>query len=158
MYSASNSYSYGTHLPPSGINLSRRKGSTASSSITSDDRFWAFLGFLLILVPWGPYHFSVRPHLNYVRDDIANMQRIQKQTLADLQKTTKKVQKLNAESSTLEEENNALLFDLREHGDTVDTENNRYREGEEHEEALLARIDALQSAIQKRSKDAVVKT
>jgi cyclophilin family peptidyl-prolyl cis-trans isomerase len=110
----------------------------------------------MILVPWAPYHLSARPHLNYIRDDIDAMQKLQKKNLYDLQKTTKKVQKLNDESSTLEEENNALLFDLREHGDTVDTDNNRYREGEELEEALLKRIDTMQTAIQKRSKEAVV--
>lgn len=150
---------YGSHLPPSSISLSRTKGSNATvSNFASDDRFWTFVGFLLILVPWAPYHLTVRPHLNYVRDDIKSMQKNQKRQLADLQKAVKKVQKLNIQSSNLEQENNALLFDLREHGDTVDTENNKYREGEEHEETLLKHIDGLQDAIQKRSKEAVIKT
>lgn len=138
------------------INFARRKGSTASE-IMSDDRLWLALSFLFVLIPWAPYHFSTLPHLNYVRDDIARMQVDQKRWLSDLQKTTKKVQKLNMESSTLEEENNALLFDLREHGDNIDTATNKYREGEEHEELLLKKIDTLQGAIQKRSEEAVKK-
>jgi len=95
--------------------------------------------------------------LKFVRDDIAEMQADQKRWLSDLQKTTKKVQVLNAESSKLEEENNALLFDLREHGDNIDTANNKYRQGEEHEELLLKKIDTLQDAIQKHSADAIRK-
>ena len=57
-----------------------------------------------------------------------------------------------------EEENNALLFDLRDHGDNVDTETNKYREGEEMEELLLKKIDFLQGAIQTRSEQAVFTT
>ena len=75
--------------------------------------------------------------------------------LEDLQKATSKVQKLNAETTTLEEENNALLFDLRDHGDNVDTATNKYREGEETEELLLKKIDFMQGTIQKRSEQAV---
>lgn len=139
---------------PGNINLSRRKGSTAFD-ILSDDRVWVILSIVAILIPWAPYHLSVLPHLNYVRNDIERMQSDQKRMLSDLQKTTKKVQKVNVESSTLEEENNALLFDLRDHGDNIDTATNKYREGEETEELLLKKIDFLQGAIQKRSEQAV---
>ena len=90
--------------------------------------------------------------------DISRMQTDQRRMLSDLQKTTNKVQRLNAESTTLEEENNALLFDLRDHGDNIDTATNKYREGEEHEELLLKKIDFLQGAIQKRSEEAVKST
>ena len=141
----------------SGINISRRKGSKASELI-SDDRLWVALSCFFILIPWAPYHLSYLPHLTYVRNDINQMQADQKRLLVDLQKTTKKVQKLNLESSKLEEENNALLFDLRDHGDNVDTETNKYREGEEMEEKLLKTIDTLQAAIQARSEEAVKKT
>jgi lipid II:glycine glycyltransferase (peptidoglycan interpeptide bridge formation enzyme) len=152
--------SYGSPLPggAANLNLSRRKGSIAPSSIASDDRFWVALGFFFILIPWAPYHLIIRPHLNYVRDDIDRMQKQQKRQLADLQKATKKVQKLNVQSSTLEEENNALLYDLRDHGDTIDTETNKYREGEEREEVLLKKIDVLQDAIQRKSRDSVINT
>jgi hypothetical protein len=139
------------------MNHSRRKGATASDFM-SDDRFWVVLSCMFILIPWAPYHLSYLPHLNYVRSDIAQMQIDQKRLLLDLQKTTKKVQKLNVESSKLEEENNALLFDLRDHGDNVDTESNKYREGEEMEEKLLKTIDSLQAAIQAKSELAVKKT
>ena len=118
---------------PGNVNFSRRKGSPASDFL-ADDRLWVVLCILAIMIPWAPYHLSVLPHLNYVKNDIERMQTDQKRMLSDLQKTTKKVQKLNSESSTLEEENNALLFDLRDHGDNVDTETNKYREGEEMEE------------------------
>jgi hypothetical protein len=141
----------------SGMNLSRRKGAIARD-LVSDDRLWVVLSCVFILIPWAPYHLNYLPHLNYVRNDIAQMQTDQKRLLLDLQKTTKKVQKLNVESSTLEEENNALLFDLRDHGDNVDTETNKYREGEEMEEKLLKTIDSLQAAIQAKSALAVKKT
>ena len=141
------------------LNMGRRKvggtGTMTFGDLISDDRFWVVLSFLFIILPWAPYHVNILPHLKYVRSDIARMQLAQKSRLQDLQKTTKKVQKLNAESTTLEEENNALLFDLRDHGDNVDTETNKYREGEEMEETLLQRIDDLQGAIQKRSEEAV---
>lgn len=128
------------------------------ANLLSDDRLWVVLSCAFILIPWAPYHLNYLPHLNYVRNDIAQMQTDQKRLLLDLQKTTKKVQKLNVESSTLEEENNALLFDLRDHGDSIDTETNKYREGEEMEEKLLKTIDSLQAAIQTKSELAVKKT
>ena len=143
-------------LPGGSLNYSRRK-STAASEILSDDRFWLALSILFVIIPWAPYHLKTLPHLKYVRDDIARMQVEQKRWLSDLQKTTKKVQTLNQEASTLEEQNNALIFDLREHGDNIDTANNKYREGEETEELLLKKIDTLQDSIQKHSKKAVEK-
>jgi hypothetical protein len=142
---------------PGNMNFSRRKGSP-TSEILADDRLWIVLSIVAILIPWVPYHVSVLPHLNYVKNDIVRMQADQKRMLSDLQKTTGKVQKLNAESSTLEEENNALLFDLRDHGDNIDTATNKYREGEEMEELLLKKIDFLQGAIQTRSEQAVKDT
>ena len=138
-------------------NFSRRKQQSTASDILFDDRLWVLLSFLFVLIPWAPYYIRTLPHLKFVRDDIAEMQADQKRWLSDLQKTAKKVQVLNAESSKLEEENNALLFDLREHGDNIDTANNKYRQGEEHEELLLKKIDTLQDAIQKHSADAIRK-
>lgn len=146
----------GASLRGGSLSYARRKP-TAASEILSDDRFWLALSILFVIIPWAPYHLRALPHLNFVRDDIAKMQVDQKQWLSDLQKTTKKVQTLNQEGSTLEEENNALVFDLREHGDNIDTANNKYREGEEIEELYLKKIDSLQDSIQKHSKKAVEK-
>ena len=61
----------------------------------------------------------------------------------------------NGKIKQLEEENNALVFDLREHGDNIDTNTNIYREGEELEELLLKRIDNMQDHIQKHSQKVV---
>lgn len=142
-------------LPGGSPSYPRRKSTTSASQIMMDDRLWLALSILFVLVPWAPYHMKHLPHLNYIRDDIAKMQADQKRWLSDLEKTTKKVQTISMEASKLEEENNALIFDLREHGDNIDTTTNKYREGEEHEELLLKRIDNMQDYIQRYSKKAV---
>ena len=149
-------YDSADRLPGGSLNYyPRRKSKATVSQIVADDRLWLALSILFVIIPWAPYHLKYLPHLNYLRDDIKQMQADQKRWLSDLEKTTKKVQSINLEASKLEVENNALIFDLREHGDNIDTNTNIYREGEELEELFLKRIDNMQDYIQKHSKKAV---